>query len=80
MRDVIARVQLIESRCRVAEDGPEVTRRLLELLDLRETRGKQVHDANVVATMLAHGVATLLTHNVDDFARWANLVGVQPLG
>ena len=32
--------------------------------------GKQVHDANIVATMLAHGVGRLLTFNVADFQRF----------
>ena len=37
-------------------------------------RGKQVHDANLVATMLAHGIRRLLTFNLADFQRFAGLV------
>lgn len=33
-------------------------------------KGKQAHDANVVAVMLAHGVTRLLTRNGRDFARY----------
>jgi hypothetical protein len=44
-----------------------------------DTRGKQVHDANIVATLLAYGVRTLLTDNVSDFARWAHVIDVRPL-
>jgi hypothetical protein len=29
-----------------------------------------MHDANIVATMLVHGVGRLLTYNVDDFTRF----------
>ena len=36
--------------------------------------GKQVHDANVVATMLAHGAGTVVTMNVEDFARFGRHV------
>ena len=32
--------------------------------------GKQVHDANIVATMLAHGERRLLTFNIRDFRRY----------
>jgi predicted nucleic acid-binding protein len=41
--------------------------------------GKQVHDANVVATMLVHGVDTVVTTNVDDFARFGEHVHVADL-
>ena len=30
-------------------------------------RGKRFHDANIVATMAAHGIRTLVTENEDDF-------------
>ncbi len=36
--------------------------------------GKQVHDANIAATMLAHGITRLLTFNVADFQRFAGLI------
>lgn len=36
--------------------------------------GKQVHDANIVATMLAHGEARLLTFNAADFRRFVPLI------
>jgi predicted nucleic acid-binding protein len=38
--------------------------------------GKQVHDANVIATMLVHGIDTVVTMNVDDFARFGGYVNV----
>ena len=41
-----------------------------------EIGGKQIHDANVVATMLASGIPALLTHNVSDFDRFRNLIQV----
>lgn len=53
--------------------------RLTELLSAIPTQGKQVHDANIVATMLTYGVSTLLTHNTVDFARFAALIRIVPL-
>jgi predicted nucleic acid-binding protein len=38
--------------------------------------GRQVHDANVVATMLAHGERRLLTFNEADFRRFTPLIEV----
>ena len=36
--------------------------------------GKQTHDANIVATMLAHGETRLLTFNAADFRRFDALI------
>ena len=38
--------------------------------------GKQVHDANIVATMLAFDVPRLITYNGADFQRFAGLITV----
>lgn len=52
MADILNRVHTIESQCRVAEDGPDVAQQLHALLVVGDTRGKQIHDANIVTTML----------------------------
>ena len=54
----------------VLEDGPRVTDALLALCRDVEVGGRQVHDANIVATMLAHGERRLLTFNTADFRRY----------
>ena len=56
-----------------------VTAKLLDLLLQFPSGGKQVHDANIVATMLVHGVPKLLTHNTADFARFSSVIEVLPL-
>ncbi len=48
----------------------------LYLVRTRDVRGKQVHDARLVATMLTHGVRFLLTFNGDDFQRYADLITI----
>lgn len=53
--------------------------RLLALLDVVDCTGKHVHDANVVATMLVHGIGAVVTRHVDDFARYVDLVQVLDL-
>lgn len=40
--------------------------------------GSQVHDANIVATMLAHGLDRLLTFNSADFRRFAGVIELVP--
>jgi hypothetical protein len=56
----------------VAEDGPALTVKLLDLLNTIAIGGKQVHDAKIVATMEAHGVGRPLPRNVADFQRFAS--------
>jgi predicted nucleic acid-binding protein len=63
----------------VADDDLRVTQHLLALIQQIPTGGRQVHDANIVATMLVYQVSTVLTHNVEDFDRFAGVVTVLPL-
>ena len=49
---------------------------LRQLLSKIPAAGKQVHDANIVATMLAHNIPCLLTNNTDDFSRYSKLITV----
>jgi predicted nucleic acid-binding protein len=55
------------ARFTILEDGPAVWDRLFELCRRYSFGGRQVHDANVVATMLAYGERRLLTFNEADF-------------
>ncbi len=73
--DVVA----YQSAFQVADETPAVTARLLALLAAFPVAGKQVHDANIVATMPTFGVPRLLTHNAADFARYAPVITVEPL-
>jgi predicted nucleic acid-binding protein len=41
------------------------------LVRKHRVQGKQVHDCNIVAVMLANGVRRLVTRNPTDFARYA---------
>lgn len=72
----VANVRALRQRLRLlAEDG-KVADRLLQMLYAVDCTGKQVHDANVVATMLVHGIDTVVTGNVDDFTRFGDRVRV----
>lgn len=61
------------------EDGA-VAQRLREILRTVPCTGKRIHDANLVATGLVHGVTSLVTANARDFERFESLVDVIPLG
>jgi predicted nucleic acid-binding protein len=76
---LVANVQRFERSYQIAPDTAAVTGRLLHLLTAVKLGGKQVHDANIVATMLEYGIPNLLTHNVADFSRFGTLITVTPL-
>lgn len=76
---VLEDVQRFAVRYRIAEDGPGATERLFFLLRQAPSAGKQIHDANLVATMLQAGVSRLLTHNLDDFKRFERWITIVPL-
>ena len=60
----------------ILEDGPRVTEALIALCRGAPVEGRQIHDANIVATMLAHGELKLLTFNVADFRRYGGLINL----
>jgi predicted nucleic acid-binding protein len=76
---LIADVRQYERNYYVARDTAAVTANLLTLLSSVQLGGKQVHDANIVATMQHYGIPNLLTNNTADFARFAHLITVVPL-
>ena len=77
--DAVSNVRAIQERTAFLAEDARVADRLQGLLADVECRGKQVHDANVIATMLAHGVGTVVTMNVEDFARFERYVSLVKL-
>jgi predicted nucleic acid-binding protein len=76
---VAERIRYFITRFQVADENTKVTENLLALLSDLEVNGKQVHDANIIATMQAYSVTHLLTHNTGDFQRFAHLITILPL-
>lgn len=77
--EVVSDVRRFEHQFKVADDNAAVTDRLMALLGSVTVHGRQVHDANIVATMQAYNVNRLLTNNPSDFARYSSIVEVIPL-
>ena len=74
--DAVSNVRAIRERTMFLTEDAKVADRLQGLLTDVECGGKQVHDANVIATMLAHGVGTVVTMNVEDFTRFERYVSL----
>lgn len=79
--DAIANVREFRNRTLFLEEPEQVSRQLLSLVEELRISEKQVHDANIVATMLAHSIPVLVTENPQDFKRFASIetVGVRDL-
>jgi predicted nucleic acid-binding protein len=75
-KDLLATLRNFEGRFCIAEDQALVTEQLVFLLEHVRAGGKQIHDANIVATMLTYNIPQLLTYNVDDFRRFSGLIQV----
>ena len=58
----------------ILEDGPAVTELLVALCREVPAGGRQIHDTNIVATMLARGERRLLTFNAADFRRYGDRI------
>ncbi len=67
-------VSRLSSSFEILEDGSVVTEYLVTLCREVPTGGKQIHDANIVATMLARGERRLLTFNAADFRRYGDRI------
>ena len=79
MATAITDVRRFRAAFDVAEERPNVLDRLLHLLTTHSSSGRQVHDANIVATMLEHSIRRLLTFHAGDFRRFAGIIDIEPL-
>jgi len=74
---VFEQVNQFTERFQVADDTAAVTGQLVKLMGDFKIGGKQVHDANIVATMLAYDIPCLLTHNAKDFERFGEILTIE---
>ncbi len=77
-RSVRAEVDVFQSNYALLPDVPGVYESWLELVSKHQVKGKQVHDARLVAAMRAHGLTHLLTLNTKDFERYSEITAIHP--
>jgi predicted nucleic acid-binding protein len=69
--DALHNIEEIKKRTLLCEETEEVSDQLKMLVRKYDIVGKKIHDANIAATMLAHGADYLLTENKDDFKQFS---------
>ena len=77
--EAVAALDYWRSACVVLKEDAAVLAELLTLVREYQVLGKQVHDANIVATMLANGIGRLATLNFADFRRFEEEIAIEPL-
>ena len=73
IREALQRAENIRNMCDVLEDSQEVLMHWMKICREMSVAGQKVHDANIVATMLAYGEKQLLTFD-SDFGRFTPMI------
>lgn len=68
----------VESVFGILPELPEVQLIWRNLVLIHDVRGRKVHDARLVAFMMAHGIKNILTFNGSDFARYPEITAIDP--
>ena len=74
IEDALDDVNRLIRNFEILEDCYWVTEPLMVLCRAVPVGGRQIHDANIVATMLAHGECRLMTFNTTDFRRFRDRI------
>lgn len=69
--EALANVDALRGRMRLLVESERSWEHLKDLITRHGCKGKQIHDANIVAVALASGLAKVVTANVDDFLRFS---------
>ena len=73
VEQVLAQMQAFLPAFALLDETRASAQQLQDLVRQYNVRGKQIHDANVVAVMLTHGIQRLVTYNRSDFERYAEI-------
>ena len=69
----ISNVDAFRRFLQLQKEPEAATEKLIKLCRNYDLRGKRIHDANIVAAMLTHGIRFLVTLNTRDFASFKEI-------
>ena len=78
-KDAMSNVKTFLGHVECLEEVKSSALKLLEITEILQLRGKRIHDANILATMLVHGVQCLVTDNLADFAWITSFTNTNPV-
>ncbi|HTU22405.1 MAG TPA: PIN domain-containing protein [Gemmataceae bacterium] len=73
-----AELTRLKSLFTILDDTPAIFPQWEQLVMQHQVRGKNAHDARLVAAMMVHGLSRILTFNVGDFQRYQTLTALDP--
>ncbi|MEH2027174.1 type II toxin-antitoxin system VapC family toxin [Nostoc sp.] len=76
--DTDAALTDLEDVFTILPDIPDIYEQWRRLVVNYGVMGVNVHDARLVATMLVHGLTHIMTFNIRDFTRYAEITAVHP--
>jgi predicted nucleic acid-binding protein len=72
------KADLIGKYFTILHDSPATFTTWRRLVSDLQIKGVQVHDAKLVASMIAHNIPHLVTFNVNDFLRFSMVTAIDP--
>jgi predicted nucleic acid-binding protein len=78
LTETAAHLKTFKETFTLLPDTPDMFPEWERLVELHAVSGRQVHDARLVAAMLAHKVTHILTFDTDDFKRFTEITVVNP--
>ena len=79
MNEARAHIAKFETIFSLMPDTPEVYSEWKTLVNQHAVRGKNAHNARIVAAMVVHGIARLVRFNHSDFKRYEGIITVVEL-
>lgn len=71
--EALENIQAFQHCVQRLDENADVAMQLFTLIQTYQLKGKRIHDANVVATMRAHGLVRIRTSNPTDFAPFKDI-------
>ena len=76
--ETVAHLKTFKQTFTLLPDTADILSEWARLVVLHSVSGRQPHDARLVAAMLVHNVAHILTFNADDFKRYDEITVINP--
>jgi predicted nucleic acid-binding protein len=79
-QEVVADITKWEQSLNVIDETKDITNNLKNLLVKYNLKGKRIHDANIVASMMKFSIPLIFTFNISDFKTFAEIriLEIQP--
>jgi len=78
--EALGNVALFRRLCSFCDETEDSHKKLKDIIEQHQLKGKRVHDANIAAVMYTNNIKKILTYNTSDFIKISNINPVEPQG